>query len=67
MVYCSSQGSGITVDWSQWAFIDRLPGSAVLALKLEIIRSWSSNSSTWAMTQGCEASSAKTGSCSMRS
>ena len=29
------QGSGITVDWSLWAFIDRLPGSATLAEKFD--------------------------------
>ncbi len=67
MVKRVGQGSGITVDWSLCALIDRLPGSAMFAVKFEIDRSPSRNSSTYGMTVGCTARSANTRPYSIRS
>ncbi len=32
-----SHGSGITSDWSEWIFIEPLPGRAMFAVKLEMM------------------------------
>jgi len=47
-----SQGSGTTIDWSECRAMDFDPGRAMLAVKLEIMKSGPSTSRTTSTAMG---------------